>query len=285
MVWEAHHWDGLLAVDIGIHPGFAVGSPERASFYRAQALATIGGVAQRLDNPRGGIAVMLHGDDGRTYYYAHLSSSRIVEDERRRVAAGAPLGRIGNTGTWSQFLEPHLHLSIAEGHQEGTSWVADVNPVWWLERTFGRAANGPLTRARAARPEQTIYPSRPPVGLPLFGRPVITADFAATAAQNPLLAGLRLAPAGASGADGAGGSFPVRATLTGAVRIHRDTRLGVRLQITNPKAGYSVIISGQITSTVEHGQLVYEDDVIGMTAGELHYTVFQNGRLQEKFEF
>ncbi|MFP4376492.1 MAG: M23 family metallopeptidase [Spirochaetales bacterium] len=278
MVWEEQHWDGSLAVDIGVHPGFAVGAPERERFYETQTVAVTGGWAQRLDNPRGGTAVLLHGDDGRTYYYAHLASATVASGERIRVHVGEPLGSIGNTGTWSQFLEPHLHLSIANGHQTGTNWVADVNPVWWLERTFGLGPRGPLTTAANRAPEAAIYPDEPPSGLPLFGEPVIVASFGETANENALLAGLRLRGAGSTSNDSSA-THPVRAPLTGAVRIHLDTSLGVRLQITNPRAGYSILISGAIEPTVTNGQLAYVDDVIGFTRGEVHYTVFRGGRL------
>ena len=280
MAWEEHHWDGTLAVDIGVHPGFTVGSAERERFYRVAAVAVIAGWAQRLDNPRGGTAVMLHGDDGRTYYYAHLASATVGESERIRVEAGDALGGIGNTGTWSQFLEPHLHLSIAEGHQRGTDWVADVNPVWWLERTFGLAARGPLTAARERVPEAAIYPNKPPEGLPLFGEPVIVADFKQMSDENPLLGGLRVRAAGAL-SEGSTATHALRAPLTGAVRIHRDTPLGARIQITNPRAAFSVLISGALEPTVTNDQIVYADDVIGVTRGAIHYTVFRNGRLVE----
>ncbi|MFP4552052.1 MAG: hypothetical protein ACLFNT_14695, partial [Spirochaetales bacterium] len=95
---------------------------------------------------------------------------------------------------------------------------------------------------------------------------------------NALLAGLRLRGAGSTSNDSSA-THPVRAPLTGAVRIHLDTSLGVRLQITNPRAGYSILISGAIEPTVTNGQLAYVDDVIGFTRDEVHYTVFRGGRL------
>jgi murein DD-endopeptidase MepM/ murein hydrolase activator NlpD len=275
MVWEAEHWDGRLAVDIGVHPGFPAGSPERGAFYQAEAVAVVDGTAQRLDNPRGGTAVLLHGVDGRTYYYAHLASSPITEPTL--VLAGERLGRIGNTGTWSQFLEPHLHLSMAEGHQEGFFWTADIDPVRWIEQHFGRGpAAVPVTTLAGAR--GASYPIDEPEGYPLFSGFTTTADYDAVIAENPLLAGVRIAPRGA----GSGRSVtqaPVRATMTGVVRIHRDTPLGLRMQITNARAGFSILISGPIEPVVTTGSVVFSDQIIGMTRGEIHYTIFQNGRL------
>ncbi|TVQ18305.1 MAG: hypothetical protein EA382_17845, partial [Spirochaetaceae bacterium] len=77
MWWESVHWDGNLAVDIQVNPLIPIGAREREVFYSAAVIAVIGGYASRLDNPRGGIAVLLHGDDGRTYYYSHLSDATI----------------------------------------------------------------------------------------------------------------------------------------------------------------------------------------------------------------
>ena len=125
--------------------------------------------------------------------------------------------------------------------------------------------------------------------------------------ENPLLAGVRLAPrgfepdavgragdtaaGGASAIDAphdeqasrarptAGRQAPVRATVAGAVRVHRDTSLGLRLQITNARARYSVLISGPIEPVVTTGDVVFADQIIGFASGELHYTIFKDGRL------
>ncbi len=262
LTWDEHHWDGSKAVDLFIHPEFRLDAPERAEFYRAQVVAVVGGRAMRLDNPRGGIAVLLHGDDGRSYYYAHLDDATV--DEPRIVAAGEALGTIGRTGTWTSFLEEHLHFSIASDHVTGTEWEADVSASRWLHRTFGLAP----------RPESVRhYRADRPHGLPLFGSPTITRSFEETGAEDARLAGLVLC----SGPDGTGGgSAAIRAPLTGLVTIHRDTALGTRIQITNEPARSSVIVSGEIEATVRGG-IVHADDVVGFVTGPLHYMVFDGG--------
>ncbi|MFW5738449.1 MAG: M23 family metallopeptidase [Spirochaetota bacterium] len=262
LTWDERHWDGSKAVDLSIHPEFRLDAPERAEFYRARVAAVVGGRAMRLDNPRGGIAVLLHGDDGRSYYYAHLDDATI--DEPRIVAAGEALGTIGRTGTWTSFLEEHLHFSIAHGHVTGTEWDADVSASRWLHRTFGLAP-----RAESVR---HYRPDRPD-GLPLFGRPTVVRDFQQTGAEDARLAGLVLS----STSDGAGdGSAAIRAPLTGLVRVHRDTALGTRIQITNEHARSSVIVSGEIEATARGG-IVHAGDVVGFVTGPLHYMVFDSG--------
>ncbi len=263
LTWEEPHWDGSNAVDIGIHSGFSLDAAERTRFYAADVRAVIAGRASRLDNPRGGVAVLLHGEDGRTYYYAHLSQAYI--DGPTSVEAGASLGRIGRTGTWTQYLEPHLHFSIAEGHQVGTEWTADVPAASWLRRTFGI---GPVRRNPDA------YVAREPSGLPLFGEPEVVRTFRETRAENPLLAGVVVR---APGAGTRGPAVPVRAPVTGIARVHLDTPLGVRLQITNSRSSRSLIISGTIEPQVRTGELVYADSIVGFARGELHYMDFSAG--------
>ncbi len=258
--WEERHWDGALAVDIMMNPSFQRLAPERSEYYRRNVVAVTSGTASRLDNPRGGIAVLLHGDDNRTYYYAHLSESTIEEPQQVRL--GEPLGTIGRTGTWTQFLEPHLHFEIANGHQTGTGWTADVDPVGWIERTFGI---GPSRFTRHS------YPADRPDGVPLFGRHEIRTRYPEARAANPLLAGVTVIAR-------EGERVPVRSPVTGIARVHVDTPLGVRLQITNSHADWSVIISGEIEPLIRHGELVYRESVVGFASGPLHYMVFHRGR-------
>ncbi|HEY4408365.1 MAG TPA: M23 family metallopeptidase [Acidimicrobiia bacterium] len=57
----------------------------------------------------GGLSIYLHGDDGNTYYYAHLS--QIVGPDRR-VAQGEVIGLTGSTG---DATTPHTHFEFHPG--------------------------------------------------------------------------------------------------------------------------------------------------------------------------
>ncbi len=57
----------------------------------------------------GGKQVWLRGTDGRLYFYAHLDSWSVGEDDQ--VAAGDIIGTVGNTGNASKTI-PHLHFEI-----------------------------------------------------------------------------------------------------------------------------------------------------------------------------
>ncbi|MEZ5256117.1 MAG: M23 family metallopeptidase [Ilumatobacteraceae bacterium] len=59
---------------------------------------------------RGGRTVVLDGDDGARYLYAHLSSIRSDLDVGDRVTAGDAIGAVGSTG---RSTGCHLHLGIS----------------------------------------------------------------------------------------------------------------------------------------------------------------------------
>lgn len=82
-----------------------------------------------------GWRVGVRGDDGRYWFYAHLSSFSDAAVVGRRVEAGDPLGRVGNTGygvTPGHFDEftHHLHFGIQEA---SGIWV---NPYPLLKRLY-----------------------------------------------------------------------------------------------------------------------------------------------------
>jgi murein DD-endopeptidase MepM/ murein hydrolase activator NlpD len=60
----------------------------------------------------GGLRVWLHGRSGAAYYYAHLSAATVRPGQR--VARGARLGRVGNTGN-AASTPPHLHFEVHPG--------------------------------------------------------------------------------------------------------------------------------------------------------------------------
>jgi murein DD-endopeptidase MepM/ murein hydrolase activator NlpD len=56
--------------------------------------------------------VVINGDDGRSYFFAHLKSGSITVRPGQRVAAATTIGQVGSTGASSG---PHLHFEIWEG--------------------------------------------------------------------------------------------------------------------------------------------------------------------------
>ena len=83
-----------------------------------------GTVHRRWDTVLGNVC-LLFADNGKTYWYCHLSS--YVGRNGRRVKAGEVIGKAGATGTGA--LGPHLHFEVRNGHT--TSWAGrDFKPTW-----------------------------------------------------------------------------------------------------------------------------------------------------------
>jgi murein DD-endopeptidase MepM/ murein hydrolase activator NlpD len=71
-------------------------------------VAVVDGVVVHDVDDLGGTGVWLVGDDGVSYYYAHLSR---WEGEGRRVVRGEVVGYVGDTGN-ARGGSPHLHFGI-----------------------------------------------------------------------------------------------------------------------------------------------------------------------------
>jgi murein DD-endopeptidase MepM/ murein hydrolase activator NlpD len=78
-------------------------------------VAVVAGSVFFQGDPLGGLAAYVTGDDGNTYYYAHLND---YFGGRRSVAAGEVIGHVGNTGDASDS-PPHLHFEIRPGGPNG----------------------------------------------------------------------------------------------------------------------------------------------------------------------
>jgi murein DD-endopeptidase MepM/ murein hydrolase activator NlpD len=74
-------------------------------------VASVGGVLRHVRGNIAGNAYYLAGDDGTTYYGAHMDSYVAGPG---RVNAGAVIGRVGSTGNADGFT-PHLHFEIHPG--------------------------------------------------------------------------------------------------------------------------------------------------------------------------
>lgn len=83
-------------------------------------VAVVAGSVFFQSDPLGGLAAYVNGNDGNTYYYAHLND---YVGGGRSVAAGEVVGHVGNTGDASD-APPHLHFEIRPGGPNGLR----VNP-------------------------------------------------------------------------------------------------------------------------------------------------------------
>jgi peptidoglycan LD-endopeptidase LytH len=86
-----------------------------------------GTVIKLHQGSRGGIAVYLMDEDGRTrYYYAHLDGYAEGLHEGQRVERGEVIGFVGDTGN-AQPGDYHLHFSVA---------ILEDADRWWQGRNL-----------------------------------------------------------------------------------------------------------------------------------------------------
>jgi peptidoglycan LD-endopeptidase LytH len=76
-----------------------------------ELLAVTSGYLERTSSKLGGNSVYLRGDNGLTYYYAHLSRYHPKARSGERVDGGMVIGYVGNTGN-ARSTPAHLHFEI-----------------------------------------------------------------------------------------------------------------------------------------------------------------------------
>jgi murein DD-endopeptidase MepM/ murein hydrolase activator NlpD len=100
------------AIDIGAEKGTPIVSPVSGKVVSVQTTGI------------GGNNVRIAGNDGNTYYFAHMRDAANVK-QGQLISGGQHIGFVGNTGSASS-TEPHLHFSVKRGNSY-------VNPVTMLE--------------------------------------------------------------------------------------------------------------------------------------------------------
>lgn len=106
---------------ISAHHGSVRGGSDIMAPEGTPVVAMRGGTVLSIgsDGP-GGNNVLIQGDDGNQYYYAHFRDAPLVRGGR--VETGTPLGFVGRTGN-AAGTPPHLHIGI------GPSIVNGVGPL------------------------------------------------------------------------------------------------------------------------------------------------------------
>lgn len=94
------------------------------AFRGTRVVASVSGTLEHQSGSRAGLAYRLRGDDGNTYYGAHLDS---LVAKPGRIDRGALIGTVGSTGN-AQGTTPHVHFEIHPGGG------GPVNPIYTVQR-------------------------------------------------------------------------------------------------------------------------------------------------------
>ncbi len=94
------------------------------AFRGTAVVANVGGNLEHASGSRAGLAYRLRGDDGNTYYGAHLNT---LAARPGRIERGALIGTVGSTGN-ARGTTPHLHFELHAGGG------GPVNPIYTLRR-------------------------------------------------------------------------------------------------------------------------------------------------------
>ncbi|MPZ68600.1 MAG: peptidoglycan DD-metalloendopeptidase family protein [Actinobacteria bacterium] len=154
----------------------------------------------------GGNFVMIEGDDGNQYYYAHMDRTPAVETGQK-IGAGAYLGGVGETGN-AKGTGAHLHLGVGPSIVTGTGPMGGTggsfDAVGLLRSVLGGETvenPSPSVAARPPNPMPRVSPllERPE---PLEFRRRTPMEPVAPRERRPLIAGMGLdAEALRSGVD------------------------------------------------------------------------------------
>lgn len=110
------HWDKTWVTDIFTLPGEAPVDQEAHLPILAYTDATVYMVV--TNDSLGGLYVILKGDDGRWYYYAHNCAIYVTPGQR--VVAGEIISISDRTGINAAVTPEHLHFGIQDGGSEPT---------------------------------------------------------------------------------------------------------------------------------------------------------------------
>jgi murein DD-endopeptidase MepM/ murein hydrolase activator NlpD len=238
----AKYSDDFLTPRLTPVPHLHQGTDVFADFGTPVVASGPGRVTQRDNAPdAGGLEMWVAGDDGVSYYYAHLLSFANAAQVGRTVTAGTILGYVGNTGDASGG-PPHLHFEI---HPPGSgrdkvlaagvpiagvaaSSSGSINPKPILDAWLAQAEQHALTMAAKSAAKPGLADALP--DLTLSGRSGKPAELVWFSVFQPSLGSLGLALQAANAA----GTVDEKATSSEAASADVQRRAEIGLAIRTP---------------------------------------------------
>jgi murein DD-endopeptidase MepM/ murein hydrolase activator NlpD len=173
--------------DVNLHWGDVTGGSDIMADRGTPVVAMEGGkVVESGYNKVGGNSVLIQGDDGNQYYYAHFDQAPSVK-VGDTINAGTFLGPVGNTGDASNG-PTHLHIgigpSILLGADKYGGTGGDYDAVGLLRAVLsGSQGSGQATNTAAAGPQAIAPPSPSPS---TANQPVYMSTLEPATNSNPL---------------------------------------------------------------------------------------------------
>ncbi len=104
---------------VDLHHGSSHGGADLMAPRGTPVVAMRGGTVESVGSSgAGGNSVQIKGEDGLTYYYAHLDQAPSVS-QGQKIQTGTQIGVVGDSGN-AKGTGTHLHLGIGQGIQSGT---------------------------------------------------------------------------------------------------------------------------------------------------------------------
>lgn len=146
---------GHTALSQGYHDGKAIDISD-GSINGATVCAALGGTVSNIwlcgnthynagDCNGFGTGLVIRGDDGRYYQYAHMQAGSIPANVHygARVEMGQQIGRVGTTG-WS--TGPHLHFGISLGKYYNESGINPQNETYIYNDVHSHSYSATITK-------------------------------------------------------------------------------------------------------------------------------------------
>lgn len=151
-----------------------------------------GRLAAMGQGPVGGLAIWVSGDDGNSFYYAHLQAFADGLQIGQRVDKGTVLGEVGDSGN-AEGGSPHLHFQIhpplrsrqkgivasgVDRHGDaGSSRTPPANPVGYLNTMLDQAEkNAPALVDQLIKSQLPLLQLRSESGLINLGQALPTSN-------------------------------------------------------------------------------------------------------------
>lgn len=171
----------------GSHPGASDLFAARGTPVVAMRGGQVTDVGTAATDQFGGNNVLIQGDDGLTYYYAHGDREPQV-DAGTTIATGTFLFGVNETGN-AKGTGDHLHIGIGHGIQDGVGPSGGAGINFNAVALLQRVLDGAVPARRTGRPGQYLVRGTGHLGLRVREHPSLSAQVLTTLREDDVVDG------------------------------------------------------------------------------------------------